>query len=314
MRIITFDQIKKKNISPAECVNWVESALRMKYEVFLPKKTSISFHDGDVFFNTMPCLIPQINRFGVKTVSRYPGRIPSISGEILLYDSNTGSLLALMDADWITAMRTGAVAASTIKHLRKKEAKTYSFIGLGNTTRATLLCLLDIEPNKKYNIKLLKYKDQAELFIDRFKHFNTVSFEIVDSIKGLINHSDVIVSEITVTNDILGKDEWFDEGVLVVPIHTRGFQNCDLFFDKIFADDTAHVMNFKNFEKFKAFDEFANVLLNKVQGRENDKERILAYNIGLALHDVYFASKILDLEKDERSEYKLRNPLPKFLI
>ena len=108
--------------------------------------------------------------------------------------------------------------------------------------------------------------------------------------------------------------EWFDEGVLVVPIHTRGFQNCDLFFDKIFADDTAHVMNFKNFEKFKAFDEFANVLLNKVQGRENDKERILAYNIGLALHDVYFASKILDLEKDERSEYKLRNPLPKFLI
>ena len=27
----------------------------------------------------------------------------------------------------------------------------------------------------------------------------------------------------------------------VIPVHTRGFQNCDLFFDKVFADDTDHV-------------------------------------------------------------------------
>ena len=95
----------------------------------------------------------------------------------------------------------------------------------------------------------------------------------------------------------LGKDEWFKEGVLVVPIHTRGFQNCDLFFDKVFADDTSHVDGFKYFKQFKKFSEFDKVLHKEVVGRENDKERILSYNIGIALHDIYIAKKIFNLSE-----------------
>ncbi len=33
-------------------------------------------------------------------------------------------------------------------------------------------------------------------------------------------------------------------------------------------------------------------------GRENDRERILAYNIGIALHDIYFTGKIYELIGD----------------
>ena len=86
----------------------------------------------------------------------------------------------------------------------------------------------------------------------------------------------------------------YNKGVLLVPVHTRGFQNCDLFFDKIYGDDRGHVCGFKNFSKFRAFDEFSNVLLNRNPGRENDKERIIAYNIGLGLHDILFACKIYE--------------------
>ena len=61
--------------------------------------------------NTMPCMIPSLNVFGVKVVTRYPGRTPSIAGDLLLYREDTGELLALMDATALTAIRTGAVAA-----------------------------------------------------------------------------------------------------------------------------------------------------------------------------------------------------------
>lgn len=50
----------------------------------------------------------------------------------------------------------------------------------------------------------------------------------------------------------------------------------------------------QNFSKFRAFDEFSNVLLSRNPGRENDKERIIAYNIGLGLHDILFACKIYE--------------------
>jgi ornithine cyclodeaminase/alanine dehydrogenase-like protein (mu-crystallin family) len=86
----------------------------------------------------------------------------------------------------------------------------------------------------------------------------------------------------------------YKNGVLVVPIHTRGFQNCDLFFDHVFADDTAHVSGFKYFNQFRKFNELSEVLLGKIPARQSNDERILAYNIGLGLHDIYFAHKIYE--------------------
>ena len=90
--------------------------------------------------------------------------VPSLGSDLLLYDAEKGELLALVEADWITAMRTGALAAAAAKELRKSNAETYGFIGLGNTARATLLCLLEQEPGKMLNIMLLRYKNQADDF------------------------------------------------------------------------------------------------------------------------------------------------------
>lgn len=52
--------------------------------------------------------------------------------------------------------------------------------------------------------------------------------------------SDVIISCITEAEGLICPDDKrFKEGCLLIPVHTRGFQNCDLFFDKIFGDDGA---------------------------------------------------------------------------
>ena len=42
-----------------------------------------------------------------------------------------------------------------------------------------------------------------------------------------------------------------------------------------------------------------NFYLGKI-GRENDEERIIAYNIGIALHDMYYAGKIFDMISHEK--------------
>ena len=83
-------------------------------------------------------------------------------------------------------------------------------------------------------------------------------------------------------------------GILEVPVPTRGFQNRELVFDRVFADDRAHVENFKYFNRFRRFDEISNVLNGLSAGRESNEEKILSYNIGIAIHDIYFASKVLE--------------------
>lgn len=315
MKIISQQQIRSLDISPSQCVEWVRESFSMKHKSQLPAK--ISLHpQGNDFFNTMPCLLPEsYNYFGVKVVHRIKGAVPSLGGDILLYDSKTGELLAMMDADWITTMRTGAVATLAIQTFRKNGTNHYSLIGLGNTCRATLLCLLDTEPDIVHNVSLLRYKDQAEQFIKRFENYKNVKFVIYDDIMKMIEQSDVIVSCITETENLLCDDNSaYKEGCLVVPVHTRGFQNCDLFFDKVYADDTAHVSGFKYFNSFKQFAEIQDVLNGDKPGRESETERILSYNIGLALHDIVYASKIYEIFENTPDNFNISREISKFWV
>lgn len=296
MKTITSQDIKNLNISPVECVNWVESAFKLKSGCQLPAKVSVH-PTGNDFITTMPCLLPtEYDRFGVKVVSRINGRFPALKSDLMLFDSRSGELLALVDCDWITAMRTGAVATLAIKKFRNSQAKEYAFVGLGSTARATLTCLLETSLTEHLNIRLFKYKDQAEKIIEEYKHYSNVTFSIADTMESLVDGADVVVSCITDAQGVLVENvDLFKPGVLVVPVHTRGFQNCDTIFDKVFADDTDHVKGFRYFSQFREFHQIEEVLKGEVVGRADDKERILSYNIGLGLHDVYYASRIYEL-------------------
>lgn len=315
MKIISQEQIKGLNISPATCVEWVKESFSLKETAQLPAK--ISLHpQGNDFFNTMPCLLPEpYHYYGVKVVHRIKGATPALGSDLLLYNSQTGELLAMLDADWITTMRTGAVATLAMQTFRKSNAKTYGFLGLGNTGRATMLCLLESEPDVMHHVILMKYKNQAELFMERFKEYPNVSFCICDNINELVSQSDVIVSCITEAQGLLCENNnLYKEGCLVVPVHTRGFQNCDLFFDKVYADDTAHVCGFKYFDRFKQFGEIQDVISKKIKGRESEKERILSYNIGLGLHDIVYASKIYEVLKEQSNDIRIVRETEKFWI
>lgn len=188
-------------------------------------------------------------------------------------------------------------------------------LGLGVTARATMWCLLESFPDEFFEVTLLRYKDQAEQFAERFKTYPNVSFHIVNSNKELIVGAEIIVSCITSATELIGRDIWFDEGVLLVPVHTRGFQNCDLFFDKVYGDLTGQISGFKYFDRFKIFDEFAQVVIGKNPGRENNQERILVYNIGMALHDIYIGNRILSMfEPELEREIAFKEFMPKFYI
>lgn len=301
MKIITNQEIENLGINPAICHQWVQEAFKMKYDCQLPAKMSVH-PQGIDFYTTMPCLLPKrYDLFSAKVVSRIVGRKPALKSDLMLFRASTGELLAIMDGDWITSMRTGAVAALAIQTFQKSDARTYGILGLGNTAHATMKVLAALPDTSSKTIKLLKYKDQAEKFIQDFR-YTGIRMEIVESIEEIVASSDVILSCITETTELLcPKDALFNEGVLVVPVHTRGFQNCDLFFDKVYADDTDHVKGFKYFAQFKQFDELSHVLLGQNPGRENDRQRILAYNIGLGLHDAYFAYKIYDLLQNQNA-------------
>lgn len=312
MKIITHEDIMKLKISPKQCYEWVDEIIKEQDMVILPAKISLK-PQKDIFYNVMPSILLNQKMCGTKIATRYPKRDPSVDSQIILCDLESGRTTAVLDGNFITTMRTGAVAAHSIKLFAKTDFRDIAIIGLGNVSRATLDVLLAIYPEKNLNVKLLKYKNQHLVFAERFQKYTNITFEAYSNIEELISDSDVIISAATYFEDDVCDNKYFKKGCLLVPIHTRGFTNCDLVFDKVFADSTEHVKGFKYFSKFKKYTEVKNVILKKVDGRVNDEERIIAYNIGISIHDIYFATRISDMITNFK-EVDLMPPKEKFWI
>lgn len=309
MKIITFDDIKKAYITPDEVYRWTEEVIEHKADCILPAKISIQPQGMDgVFYNTMPCVIPKENVAGVKLVTRYPSNKPTLDSQLMLCELNSGNRLALIDANYITALRTGAVAVHSMEKLAKwgSGSTTVGIMGLGN------VMLANIFPNRDFQLKTLEYKTQHLLIKEEFSKYKNLHFIFVKTHEELVDGSDIIISAATYIKENVCEDKYYKKGVTVIPIHTRGFCNCDLFFDKVFADDTNHVRSFKYFNKFKYFAEVSDVINGKSAGRENDDERILVYNIGIAPLDIYFAKKIYNKLKDSVQDIDMHLPEEKY--
>ena len=300
--VIRQEQIDALHISTATCLEWVREAFLIKDEAQMPAKVSVH-PQGEDFMTTMPCLLPMYNGrkyFGIKMVSRIEDQQPVLHSTIFLYDAQTGQLLTVMDADWITAMRTGAVAALAARTFQRQGTDTYSMMGLGHIGKAVTRCLIADNHDRPIHFRLLRYKDQAERFIDELQQISHLSpyppqFSVIDDKREFAAEADVLISAVTVATELLFPDDSvFKKGVTVIPVHVRGFQNCDLFFDKVFGDDTGQISTWKYYSQFREYDEIHHVLQGKNPGRTSDDERILSYNYGIALHDITFAARIYE--------------------
>lgn len=228
-------------------------------------------------------------------------------GDMLIYEADTGILKAVMDAEYITTLRTGAVAAHSALLFGKKNFSTIGLVGLGNIMTVcfeTLLAKMKAEgQERELTVKLYRHHGQEERFVERFRDESNVHFIFCDTYDEAFNGSEVIISAVTKATQNFAEDECFGEGVTVIPICTMGFQNCDLFFDKVFTDEIEQIRGFKYFDKFHSLANATDVLNGTREGRTNDQERILIYNYGIAIHDLYFAMKLMDEAKGEDVNY-----------
>jgi ornithine cyclodeaminase/alanine dehydrogenase-like protein (mu-crystallin family) len=76
----------------------------------------------------------------LKWVTSFPGNpsrgLPTVTGLVLLSDAADGSLVALLDAAAVTALRTGAAAVLAAETLGRGDAQTAAVIGAGVNGRA----------------------------------------------------------------------------------------------------------------------------------------------------------------------------------
>lgn len=293
---ISANEIRSLNIQPSEYYQWVDEVLNHFEDYILPIKTRIPLRAED-YFNVMPCVLPPLGTMGLKVVTRSEKRRANgesnIDGDILLYDYESCNLKALMDGGMITTIRTAAIAVHSMLHLTDNY-NIIAMVGLGNIGSYIGNILFELIKDKQVTIKLYRYKNHAERFESLFKYYKNLTFVICDDYESLMKDSDVIFSSVTFVEQDFCNSDVYKKGCTVIPVHMRGFMECDKTFDHVITSDLESIKKFQNYKFIKKLSLINEVLKKAVPVRENASDRVIVYNLGIALYDIYFASKIYE--------------------
>jgi len=290
--LLSHEDILKLDIDLVQVSDAIKDILKdhSNKNTLLEKKITLR-SVNDSFFTAMPSGAKSINSFCNKTICRPEKNLnntPSVLGSLSLYDFETNKLKAVMDATWITSIRTGCVAALSALTYSRSSSNTISIMGMGNTAIATILFIEKLMPNIKI-VKILSYKDHFKRTCDRFKHTGLI-FEEINSVEELFKETDIIITCQTFSQDPFIKPEWLFDGMTAIPVHMRGWQECDQYFDKVFTDDYDHTKDW--LPKFSG--ELGEVLSLKKPGRTSDNEKIICYNYGISIEDLAVASVVFN--------------------
>jgi thiomorpholine-carboxylate dehydrogenase len=116
--------------------------------VFQPLRSVSDFPGGAGFLMLKPALTQ--DALATKIITLFHGNaargLPTMLATLVLMDPATGKTLAVMDATWLTELRTAAVSAVAVDALTTPGPKIVAMIGSGALARSHALALRAVRP------------------------------------------------------------------------------------------------------------------------------------------------------------------------
>jgi ornithine cyclodeaminase len=257
----------------------------------------------------MPAYMQDINAIGLKVLTLFPGNhgtaYDSHQGAVLLCEATHGSLLAIMDAAEITAIRTAAVSGLATKLLARDDAHDLAILGAGTQARTHLEAMLLVRKITRVRV-WSRNLDHARQFAELESHRHGLAIETVETSRQAIIDADIICAA-TAANAPVVFGDGIKAGAHVNAIGactpmTRELDTAAMLKSRLFVDrrESAHneAGDFIIPKNEGALDdrhicgELGEVLLGWIQGRTSAEEITLFKSLGLAIEDLAAAHRI----------------------
>lgn len=193
LKLLTLEEVKQ-SITMSEAICAMESAFKQlaAKNVELPLRTAVAVDKKGVTL-TMPAYLKENRTLGLKIVSVFPENTQhnkaSINGTILLLDAATGEPLMMMDANYLTALRTGAVSGLATQYFSNDNSSTLAIIGTGAQAETQLLAVAAVRSIKHVYVWSRKYENSIK-FAKKFElQFN---IEPCENISSALQYADII--------------------------------------------------------------------------------------------------------------------------
>ena len=242
---------------------------------------------------------------GVACVKTYAtgggGRHPVVT----LHDGRSGELVAVVEAEWLGRLRTGAASAVAARHLARPAARTLGVIGAGRQAETQVACLRAALPGIEEVVAFARRRAQLEEFCQR------VGATPADYNRGAAEQ-DVVVT-VTTSRDPVLRGEWLRPGALVCAVGANRIEAREL--DNAALERAAFVCcDWKEQARIEAGDlaepvargvldwlevhELAEVVSGEVRGRAADSDVVVFKSVGIAAEDLAVAKLAVERARE----------------
>jgi ornithine cyclodeaminase/alanine dehydrogenase len=224
---ISQDEVVSLGITMKEIVDAVDEGWKLKGQKKVELPAKIGVHPRkDCFIHAMPSWVGgDVDCCGIKWAAGYPSNqakgLPYINGVWCMNDPETGIIKAVMDANWMTATRTGAASGVCAKYLADPKSEVVSIIGLGAQGRTNLLAFKETLPQMK-TVKVYDiFPSQVTKFVDELTpQLPGVEFVVGKNVEEAVKDADVIATcaPIVEAPERFVRSSWLKKDVLAIAV------------------------------------------------------------------------------------------------
>jgi len=188
-------------LSPGDVIAAVERAFRecaAGRVAALPRAGLPMGRDG--VFLSMISALPALGALGTKLAAVVEGNrrrgLPTIQATYLLTDPETGTPLALIEAAFLTAIRTGATSAVAARYMARPDSRVIACFGAGVQARDQLLCLREVLPLAKVRV-VGRDPARAAEFVRQMRSVLGIPVELTTDRQAAVRGADVVTCATT---------------------------------------------------------------------------------------------------------------------
>lgn len=252
--------------------------------------------------------------FGSKFSSVFPGNIfkgmPSVMSKVSLYSAETGDLLALIDANYLTAIKTAGSAAIATDILARKDACRLGIIGSGLQAFSQVLAIQEVREIKELYIFDIA-SERVKSFIEHIKKVQNRPYRIIEArtADDCVSSSDILCTCTTSLTPVFsGSNVKPGTHINAIGSFTSFMQEIDeetvIRSDKIITEHVEGLWEAAGdiiipFEKGlitedKIDGSIGDILTNKISGRDNNQQITLYESVGSGVLDIALSIAVYD--------------------
>lgn len=179
----------------AEFLDYLEREIVKETEGILPMRQVITIEESKSVWLSMPVVDFTRDIFLVKLVSEYKGNpkksLPKATGLTMLSRASNGEVLAVLDSNYVTALRTGAMAGLGTKYAARKDSRNLGVIGSG--LEAGFLARATLASGNFENVKVFSPNpEHRRSFAEKIRKLGYSTSEASDANK-VVQDADVLI-------------------------------------------------------------------------------------------------------------------------